>query len=266
MRRAAAAVLDFGPRWALIKGGHLTAGHGDGGSAVDLLTDGTEEHWLRAPRHDNRHTHGTGCTLASALAAQLAKGRHRPAGRRGGEGLRHRRHRGRLPAGCGHRPRGPRLALARRALTAGIGAPRTKRPRRPAPGRQKPVHHEGGPASQATGWAALRLRRQRETLPALMHEVQAFSRFGVRPITARTVWMLGFQRRLVRRCECETLLPKPGPLPQTSQLAATGHSKDFRCTYGEIPTSRVHCPNGTVRRGMARFSSGNRSSIQRPLP
>ncbi|MFG3119080.1 bifunctional hydroxymethylpyrimidine kinase/phosphomethylpyrimidine kinase [Streptomyces sp. NPDC048197] len=74
MRRAAAAVLDFGPRWALIKGGHLTAADGGGGSAVDLLTDGTEEHWLRAPRHDNRHTHGTGCTLASALAAQLAKG------------------------------------------------------------------------------------------------------------------------------------------------------------------------------------------------
>ncbi|GAB7030765.1 bifunctional hydroxymethylpyrimidine kinase/phosphomethylpyrimidine kinase [Streptomyces sp. NPDC021749] len=74
MRRAAAAVLDFGPRWALIKGGHLTAAAGDGGSAVDLLTDGTEEHWLRAPRQGNRHTHGTGCTLASALAAQLAKG------------------------------------------------------------------------------------------------------------------------------------------------------------------------------------------------
>ncbi|MEU9500653.1 bifunctional hydroxymethylpyrimidine kinase/phosphomethylpyrimidine kinase [Streptomyces sp. NPDC048196] len=74
MRRAAAAVLDFGPRWALIKGGHLTAADGGGVSAVDLLTDGTEEHWLRAPRHDNRHTHGTGCTLASALAARLAKG------------------------------------------------------------------------------------------------------------------------------------------------------------------------------------------------
>ncbi|MCW7989749.1 bifunctional hydroxymethylpyrimidine kinase/phosphomethylpyrimidine kinase [Streptomyces sp. SID8375] len=74
MRRAAGAILDFGPRWALIKGGHLTAGRGSGDSAVDLLTDGTEEHWLRAPRHDNRHTHGTGCTLASALAAQLAKG------------------------------------------------------------------------------------------------------------------------------------------------------------------------------------------------
>ncbi|KPC67153.1 bifunctional hydroxymethylpyrimidine kinase/phosphomethylpyrimidine kinase [Streptomyces chattanoogensis] len=73
MRRAAAAVLEFGPRWALVKGGHLAAGAGSG-DAVDLLTDGTEEHWLRAPRHDNRHTHGTGCTLASAIAAQLAKG------------------------------------------------------------------------------------------------------------------------------------------------------------------------------------------------
>jgi hydroxymethylpyrimidine/phosphomethylpyrimidine kinase len=72
MRRAAAAVLGYGPRWALIKGGHLA------GDAVDLLTDGAEEHWLRAPRHDNRHTHGTGCTLASAIAAQLAKGESVP--------------------------------------------------------------------------------------------------------------------------------------------------------------------------------------------
>ncbi|MDO0925548.1 bifunctional hydroxymethylpyrimidine kinase/phosphomethylpyrimidine kinase [Streptomyces sp. TG1A-8] len=68
LRRAAAAVLEYGPRWALVKGGHLA------GDAVDLLTDGFEEHWLRAPRHDNRHTHGTGCTLASAIASELAKG------------------------------------------------------------------------------------------------------------------------------------------------------------------------------------------------
>lgn len=68
LRRAADAVLEFGPRWVLIKGGHLP------GDAVDLLTDGTEEHWLRAPRHDNRHTHGTGCTLASAVAAGLGNG------------------------------------------------------------------------------------------------------------------------------------------------------------------------------------------------
>jgi hydroxymethylpyrimidine/phosphomethylpyrimidine kinase len=68
LRRAAEAVLGFGARWALIKGGHLP------GDAVDLLTDGTEEHWLRVPRHDNRHTHGTGCTFASAIAAGLAGG------------------------------------------------------------------------------------------------------------------------------------------------------------------------------------------------
>ncbi|MVO89959.1 bifunctional hydroxymethylpyrimidine kinase/phosphomethylpyrimidine kinase [Streptomyces sp. p1417] len=73
MRRAAAAVLAYGPAWVVIKGGHLTDGVG-AAKAVDLLTDGSEEHWLRAPRHDNRHTHGTGCTLASAIAAQLAKG------------------------------------------------------------------------------------------------------------------------------------------------------------------------------------------------
>jgi hydroxymethylpyrimidine/phosphomethylpyrimidine kinase len=72
LRRAADAVLAYGPRWVLVKGGHLA------GDAVDLLTDGSEEHWLRAPRHDNRHTHGTGCTLASAVACGLAKGQSVP--------------------------------------------------------------------------------------------------------------------------------------------------------------------------------------------
>jgi hydroxymethylpyrimidine/phosphomethylpyrimidine kinase len=80
LREAAGAMLAYGPKWVLIKGGHLAgdAGREGGNQAVDLLTDGTEEHWLRAPRHDNRHTHGTGCTLASAIAAQLAKGRSVP--------------------------------------------------------------------------------------------------------------------------------------------------------------------------------------------
>ncbi|AEW96758.1 MULTISPECIES: bifunctional hydroxymethylpyrimidine kinase/phosphomethylpyrimidine kinase [Streptomycetaceae] len=68
MREAARAILAYGPRWALIKGGHLP------GAPVDLLSDGREEHWFRGARHDNRHTHGTGCTLASAIAAHLAKG------------------------------------------------------------------------------------------------------------------------------------------------------------------------------------------------
>ncbi|MEV6805878.1 bifunctional hydroxymethylpyrimidine kinase/phosphomethylpyrimidine kinase [Streptomyces sp. NPDC051132] len=72
LRRAAAAVLAYGPRWVLIKGGHLS------GDAVDLLTDGSAEYLLRAPRYDNRHTHGTGCTLASAIACGLARGRSVP--------------------------------------------------------------------------------------------------------------------------------------------------------------------------------------------
>ncbi|CAO5229280.1 bifunctional hydroxymethylpyrimidine kinase/phosphomethylpyrimidine kinase [Frankia sp. AgKG'84/4] len=65
---AAAAVLELGPRWVLVKGGHLP------GDAVDLLTDGVTELVLRGPRLDRRHTHGTGCTLASAIAARLALG------------------------------------------------------------------------------------------------------------------------------------------------------------------------------------------------
>ncbi|MFI2208214.1 bifunctional hydroxymethylpyrimidine kinase/phosphomethylpyrimidine kinase [Streptomyces sp. NPDC020141] len=68
LSRAADAMLALGPRWVLIKGGHLP------GDAVDLLSDGSREVWLRAERYDNRHTHGTGCTLASAIAAGLAKG------------------------------------------------------------------------------------------------------------------------------------------------------------------------------------------------
>lgn len=67
--RAAAAVLELGPQWVLVKGGHLP-----GPEAVDLLTDGRAELLLSAPRHDVRHTHGTGCTLASAIAARLAQG------------------------------------------------------------------------------------------------------------------------------------------------------------------------------------------------
>ncbi|WP_433516116.1 bifunctional hydroxymethylpyrimidine kinase/phosphomethylpyrimidine kinase [Nonomuraea sp. CA-143628] len=68
LRRAADAILELGPAWALIKGGHLP------GEPVDLLTDGTSEYRFSAPRLDNRHTHGTGCTLASAIASHLALG------------------------------------------------------------------------------------------------------------------------------------------------------------------------------------------------
>jgi phosphomethylpyrimidine kinase len=72
LRRAADAMLELGPRWVLVKGGHLP------GEAVDLLTDGTEEFRFTAERLDNRHTHGTGCTLASAIASYLALGEDMP--------------------------------------------------------------------------------------------------------------------------------------------------------------------------------------------
>src|SRR3712207_8065527 len=55
-----------------------------------------------------------------------------------------------------------------------------------------------------------------------MQEVQALTRLRPPPETAaRTDWMFGFQRRGVRRCEWDTDMPKPGPLPHTSHTAAT---------------------------------------------
>lgn len=69
MHRAAAALLRMGVRAVLLKGGH-----GTGEVLTDLLAtpDGTEA--FESPRLDTRHTHGTGCTLASALACGLAQG------------------------------------------------------------------------------------------------------------------------------------------------------------------------------------------------
>ena len=75
--RAAAAMLTLGPTWVLIKGGHL--GGSTSPEAVDLLTDGSTATLLRAPRLDNAHTHGTGCTLASAVASYLSLGYDVPA-------------------------------------------------------------------------------------------------------------------------------------------------------------------------------------------
>jgi hydroxymethylpyrimidine/phosphomethylpyrimidine kinase len=66
---AAKAVLDLGPQWALIKGGHLADD-----DAVDLLSDGTTFLEFPAPRHATAHTHGSGDTLAAAITASLARG------------------------------------------------------------------------------------------------------------------------------------------------------------------------------------------------
>jgi hypothetical protein len=60
----------------------------------------------------------------------------------------------------------------------------------------------------------------RWTLPALRHLAQTFTLRGTPSMTARTRWMFGFHRRLDRRWEWETFIPKPGCLPQMSQTDA----------------------------------------------
>ncbi|GAB3579891.1 bifunctional hydroxymethylpyrimidine kinase/phosphomethylpyrimidine kinase [Amycolatopsis endophytica] len=69
-RDAARALLDLGPMWALVKGGHLY----DDPECVDLLSDGIQHIELTGRRMDTEHTHGGGDTLASAITASLAKG------------------------------------------------------------------------------------------------------------------------------------------------------------------------------------------------
>jgi hydroxymethylpyrimidine/phosphomethylpyrimidine kinase len=69
LRRAGEALLNAGARAVLMKGGHVA-----GDRLVDLLMTPDGETALEGPRLDTRHTHGTGCTLASACAAGLAQG------------------------------------------------------------------------------------------------------------------------------------------------------------------------------------------------
>jgi hydroxymethylpyrimidine/phosphomethylpyrimidine kinase len=70
MRRAADAILALGAGAVLVKGGHLKAS----ADAADLFVSGAVEEWLVTERIDTRNTHGTGCTISSAIAAHLAMG------------------------------------------------------------------------------------------------------------------------------------------------------------------------------------------------
>ena len=69
MEALARRLLALGPRAVLLKGGHM-----DGETVRDVLIDGDEAAVFESPRIETRHTHGTGCTLASAIAAGLAQG------------------------------------------------------------------------------------------------------------------------------------------------------------------------------------------------
>ncbi|MGG7178017.1 bifunctional hydroxymethylpyrimidine kinase/phosphomethylpyrimidine kinase [Clostridium paraputrificum] len=68
MKEAAIKLKELGPKYVLVKGGHLED------DATDLLYDGKNFIYLKQERIDTKHTHGTGCTLSSAIAANLAKG------------------------------------------------------------------------------------------------------------------------------------------------------------------------------------------------
>lgn len=69
MEGQARALMGLGPKAALLKGGHL-----DGDDCPDLLFDASGLTRIDGPRHDTRNTHGTGCTLSSALATWLGHG------------------------------------------------------------------------------------------------------------------------------------------------------------------------------------------------
>lgn len=72
-RRAAERLLELGANGALVKGGHI------GGPVIyDVLQTTTGEWIFESPRIPTTSTHGTGCTLASAIAALLAQGRSVP--------------------------------------------------------------------------------------------------------------------------------------------------------------------------------------------
>ncbi len=70
--RAGRLLLELGPRWVVVKGGHAP------GEPTDLLVGSDGITALRGHRVASRHTHGTGCTFSAAITAQLALGRSVP--------------------------------------------------------------------------------------------------------------------------------------------------------------------------------------------
>ncbi len=72
MKEAAQAIKRLGPRYVLVKGGHLTAAAGE---MIDILYDGSTFTAYAGERIATRDTHGTGCTYAAAIATLLAQGK-----------------------------------------------------------------------------------------------------------------------------------------------------------------------------------------------
>jgi hydroxymethylpyrimidine/phosphomethylpyrimidine kinase len=112
IRQAAQDIRDLGPRAVVLKGGHRA------GDATDILFDGESFRTFESSRVDTRNTHGTGCTLSAAIAAELAQGHSvvdavGAAKRYVTEAIRHS-----VPLGAGHGPVAHDWLLTRQSLTS----------------------------------------------------------------------------------------------------------------------------------------------------
>jgi hydroxymethylpyrimidine/phosphomethylpyrimidine kinase len=101
MEDAARALHALGPRYVVVKGGHLP------GAAVDVVFDGRTITRLESERVDTRHTHGTGCVFSAAIAAGLARGAPPDDAIRGAKAFVTAAIRHALPLGRGHGPANP---------------------------------------------------------------------------------------------------------------------------------------------------------------
>ena len=98
-REAARRIHALGPQVVIVKGGHL-----EGPDVFDLIFDGTNFVELVGPRVPGRHTHGTGCTFAAAIAARLAGGATVEDAARAAKAYVSGAMRAGIPLGRGHRP------------------------------------------------------------------------------------------------------------------------------------------------------------------
>ena len=101
MEDAARALHALGPRYVVVKGGHLE------GAAQDVVFDGERLERLEAPRIPTGHTHGTGCIFSAAIAAGLARGATPIEAIRDAKMFITGAIRAALPLGSGHGPANP---------------------------------------------------------------------------------------------------------------------------------------------------------------
>lgn len=107
MKEAARYIYELGPQNVLVKGGHLE------GAIVDLLFDGKNYYEYPGPHIPTRNTHGTGCTFASAIATEIAKGNTVQAAVKRAKDFMTTAIRFSLPLGKGHGPTNPYAMIAR---------------------------------------------------------------------------------------------------------------------------------------------------------